>query len=117
MDLKEASVSWRLDSGDVVEAGQGGCYDLGVGISITYAKGRPATKIAVSQLLRVISEYWSERDSAEVASILAARKFATEVTAEGEIELIAAPVPKSPFFDGFSMVISRSQISISWQSG
>jgi hypothetical protein len=117
VNLKESSVSWRLDSGDVVQAGQGGCYDLGVGISITYANGRrPPTDEAVRQLLSVVSRYWSERDSREIASTLAANNFDAQVLADGEIELSAPQVPDSPFLGGFSIFLSKSEISISWRS-
>jgi hypothetical protein len=118
VNLKESLVFWRLDSGDVIEVGQGGCYDLGVGISIIYAGGRrPSTDKAVRQLLSVISGYWSKRDSQEIASTLAAKKFETEVLADGEIELMAPQTLDSPFLGGFSIFLSKSEISISWQSG
>lgn len=118
VNLKESEVSWRLASGEVVEAGQGGCYDLGVGISVVYANGRPPTDQAVRRLLAVVSKYWSKRDSQEIAAILAARKFEAEVLANGEIELLAPKIPGSSFLlGGFSIILAESEISISWRSG
>lgn len=118
VNLKESKVSWRLTSGEIVEAGQGGCYDLGVGISVVYVNGRPPTDQAVRQLLAVVSKCRSKRDSQEIAAILAARKFETEVLANGEIELLAPKIPGSSFLlGGFSIILPESEISISWQSG
>ena len=118
VNLKESSVSWHLNSGDIVDAGQGGCYDLGTGVSIRFANGRrPPTERAVRQLLAAISTYWSKRDADEIASTLAAKNFGTQVLENGDIELTTPKIPDSPFFQGFSIILSKSEISISWQPG
>lgn len=116
MDLANRLVEWRLPSGDLVSAGQGGCYDLGTSVSIRFSDGRrPPTELAVKQLLATVSTYWSEREAKEIAAELVKRAFTSRLLENGNIEL-EAPASEA-FFQGFTILMSVNEISVSWISG
>ena len=116
VDQVNRLVEWRLPSGDLVNAGQGGCYDLGTSVSIRFSNGRrPPTELAVKQLLAVVSIYWSEREAKGIATELAKRAFTSRLLESGDIEL-EAPVSEA-FFQGFTIFMSADEISVSWISG
>lgn len=116
VDLANRLVEWRLPSGDLVSAGQGGCYDLGTSVSIRFSDGRrPPTELAVKQLLATVSTYWSEREAKEIAAELVKRAFTSRLLENGNIEL-EAPASEA-FFQGFTILMSVNEISVSWISG
>lgn len=116
VDLASRQVEWRLPSGAMVTAGQGGCYDLGTNLSIRFPDGRrPPTELAVKQLLAAVSTYWSERDAKEIAAELIKRAFTSRLLENGNIELEA--LASEAFFQGFTIFMSTNEISVSWISG
>ncbi|MEO8366422.1 MAG: hypothetical protein ABI538_09475 [Pseudoxanthomonas sp.] len=116
VDLANRVVEWRLPSGDLVSAGQGGCYDLGTSVTIRYSHGpRPPTELAVKQLLAAVSTYWSERQAKQIAAQLFKRALTYELLENGNIGL-EAPASEA-FFQGFTIFMSGDEISVSWISG
>lgn len=108
-------VSWRLDSGDVVTVGHGGCVDLGTTIRISFAPGsRPTTEQAVSRLLAVTARYWSAEDARRIAATLSQRKFVTRVFEHGAIEYQSTRDEQSRFTFGFTLTVSADEVSVSW---
>lgn len=116
MDLADRRVEWTLASGDRVRVARGGCYDLGVTISITFAAGhRPPKAIALERLLATVSTYWSARDAKAIAAELAAQGLQLESLANGDQQLEASS--SAAFFQGFTILMSGDEISVSWMSG
>lgn len=112
---KNGRATWRLPSGEIVRVAYGGCVDLGVSIEVANARGvKLSTREAVERLLHVASMFWSERDSLDIAAVLADGGFSTTPKQEGGWLFEAPPNEEFPF--GFTLEISDSKASIAWQS-
>jgi len=116
VDVADHFVEWHLPEGEVVHAGQGGCYDLGTRVSIRFAKGRiPPREAALKKLLKAVSTYWSKPEAQELSAALAQSDDKIELSGTGDFEL-QVPASKA-FFQGFTILMSGDEISVSWISG
>ncbi|MGH8078523.1 MAG: hypothetical protein ACREPE_14535 [Lysobacter sp.] len=112
---EEHSVSWRLDAGDVVTVGHGGCVDLGTRVGIAFApRPRPATAEAIRRLLGATARYWSRSDANAIAAVLMQRTFMTRVREDGTIEYESIPDPTSRFAFGFTITVSADEVVVFW---
>ena len=108
-------VSWRLDTGDVVTVGHGGCVDLGTVVRIAFAPGsRRTTEQAIDRLLAATARYWSAEDARHIAATLSQRKFVTRVLDHGAIEYESTRDETSRFAFGFILSVSADAASVSW---
>ncbi|HEY0505540.1 MAG TPA: hypothetical protein VGD42_18800 [Lysobacter sp.] len=108
-------VSWRLDSGDVVTVGHGGCVDLGTVVRIAFAPGSSrTTEEAIDRLLTATARYWSAEDARHLAATLSQGKFVTRVLDHGAIEYQSTRDETSRFTFGFTLTVSADVASVSW---
>lgn len=107
--------TWRLPSGEIVRVAYGGCVDLGASVEVTNARGvKLSTREATERLLHVVSRFWSERDSRNIAAAFAGGRFSTTRKEEGGW-LVEAPANEEfPF--GVTLEISDSKASVAWRS-
>ena len=116
VNLHEQKITWYPDDGAVVVVSHGGCVDLGTSIKQYYPPtSRPATEQAISDLLKVVSKYWSSQVSGDIAVILAKQMYTRNILADGTVEFEVAPGQASAFPFGFTIMVSNKDATIGWQ--
>lgn len=112
---KDGRATWRLPSGEIVRVAYGGCVDLGTSIEVANVRNaRLSTREATERLLHVVSRFWSEGDSRDIAAALADGRFSTTSKQEGGWLFEVPSNNEFPF--GFTLEISGSKASVAWQS-
>lgn len=116
VNLQEQEITWYPDDGAVVVVSHGGCFDLGTSIKQYYPPtSKPATEQAISDLLEVVSKYWSSQTSEDIAVILAKQMYTRDVLADGTVVFEVTPGQASAFPFGITIVVSNKDATIGWQ--
>lgn len=94
-----------------VRLSYGGCEDLGAEVLVRGEKGKPGP--GMQELISAVSRYWSPTQARDLESALASGKLTRVV--DGDTTFLEASGSVSSAFPlGFTISLSKYQVSLSW---
>ena len=114
LDKDQRKIAWVEPSGNRVSVWHAGCVDLGTAVTVSFPSSVD-TRTAVQSVLLAAGKYWSAREARDISSVLAARQATISFPAAGVI-VLEAPSSETPGFPfGFTLRLTGTEASLSWQ--
>ena len=114
LDRKNHLVTWTGSSGKSVQIAYSGCVDLGSSVGVSFPESTNI-RTAVAELIRATSKYWSPIHANEMARILTAKQFTTNLPVPGVVEFEVSGGASRAFPFGFTLTVQPDEASLSWQ--